>query len=136
MTVDPRTGLVSLSDDECWQLLRSHELGRLAVAADGRPDIFPVNYAVDGSDIVIRTAAGFKLAAAVLGPGVAFEIDGYDEERRAGWSVVVHGPAAEIEQTEELLRAEELKLEPWAEGDKPRYLRITATEVTGRRTPR
>jgi nitroimidazol reductase NimA-like FMN-containing flavoprotein (pyridoxamine 5'-phosphate oxidase superfamily) len=133
MIVDPRTGLETLTDDECWELLGEGEIGRLAVAVDGRPDIFPVNYVVDGSDILIRTAAGFKLAAAVLGPAVAFEIDGIDPEQRRGWSVVVHGQATEIDQTEPLLRAEDLQLAPWAGGDKPRFIRIEVTEVTGRR---
>jgi nitroimidazol reductase NimA-like FMN-containing flavoprotein (pyridoxamine 5'-phosphate oxidase superfamily) len=133
MTADPRTGLETLSDDECWQLLRRGELGRLAVAANGRPDIFPVNYVVDGDDLIIRTAAGFKLAAAVLGPAVAFEIDGIEPENHPGWSVVVHGPATEIDGTEDIVRVESLPLQPWTGGDKPRYLRIAASEVTGRR---
>ena len=37
-----------LDPEACWQLLRSIRVGRLAVCADGRPLIFPVNYVVDG----------------------------------------------------------------------------------------
>ena len=73
---DPET----LGPMECWLLLGQSEVGRLAVAIRNRPDIFPVNYAVDGESIVINTAPGTKLAAAVLGRSVAFEVDLIDPE--------------------------------------------------------
>ena len=47
-----------------------------------QPDIFPINYVVDHGAVVFRTAEGTKLAAAVLGQGVAFEIDGYEAAGR------------------------------------------------------
>ena len=37
----------TLSSDECWVLLESESFGRLAVAAAGEIEIFPVNYAAD-----------------------------------------------------------------------------------------
>ena len=136
-SVDPRTGLETLSEPECWALIDHTTVGRLAVAIDGQPDIFPVNYTVDRTgdrpSVVIRTAPGTKLAAAVLGRGVAFEVDATDEERHRGWSVVVRGHAREIEKLEEYLDAAELPVEPWAEGTKAHYVRIEPTEVSGRR---
>jgi nitroimidazol reductase NimA-like FMN-containing flavoprotein (pyridoxamine 5'-phosphate oxidase superfamily) len=51
-----------LPADECWELLRQSPVGRLAVVVAGDPDIFPINYVVDHGSIVIRTAAGTKLA--------------------------------------------------------------------------
>jgi hypothetical protein len=42
---------------------------------------------------VIRTDAGSKLAAALRGAPVAFEVDGVDETHQVGWSVVVRGRA-------------------------------------------
>ena len=41
-----------LDAEQCWRLLRSIRVGRLAVCAQGRPLIFPVNYVVDGESIV------------------------------------------------------------------------------------
>ena len=70
-------------------------MGRLAVSILERPDIFPVNHVVDHGRIVFRTAAGTKLAAAVLGRAVAFEVDGYDSVAGEAWSVVVKGRARE-----------------------------------------
>lgn len=130
---DPQTGMHLLEADECWQLLRRHEVGRLATAVRNRPDIFPVNYAIDGEHIVINTAPGTKLAAAVLGRAVAFEVDALDPETKTGWSVVVKGTAREIEDLEGLMDAEALGIESWADFDKNRFMRIDPSAITGRR---
>jgi nitroimidazol reductase NimA-like FMN-containing flavoprotein (pyridoxamine 5'-phosphate oxidase superfamily) len=129
--------LQELSQDQCWRMLAKKKVGRLAVSIDNRPDIFPVNYQLDGETIVVRTAPGLKLAAATLGTGVAFEVDSLDEMNHSGWSVVIHGTATEIESVEELLEADRLLIEPWSRGGavKNRYLRIEVAEVTGRMIP-
>ncbi len=121
-----------ISEDECWELLASHHIGRLAVSIAGEPDIFPVNYVVDDRSVVFLTAEGTKLAGAVLGVAVAFEIDAADPLFHTGWSVILRGPASEIEKLDELVAAEDLPLRPWASGVKRRYVRITGS-VSGRR---
>src|SRR2546429_4844649 len=105
MATDCRTGAEIVAKHECWELLRSTEVGRLAVAAAAQQDIFPINFVVDQGSIVFRTAEGTKLAAAVLGRGVAFEIDGYDRQRQDAWSVVVKGRAVEITGLHDLFDA-------------------------------
>ena len=47
---------------------------------------------------MFRTAEGTKLAASVLGRGVAFEVDGLDADAGEAWSVIVKGHAVEIER--------------------------------------
>ena len=132
--MSPADGMLEeLTTDECWHLLNRKSIGRLAVSIKNQPDIFPVNYRVDRDTIVVRTAAGLKLAASTLGQGVAFEVDDLDEAAHRGASVVVRGSATEIEGVDDLLEAERLDVEPWADGPKNRYLRITPTHVTGRR---
>lgn len=123
----------NLTEDVCWNLLATKQLGRLAVSISNQPDIFPVNYRLDDETIVVKSAAGLKLYAATLGEAVAFEVDALDELRQTGWSVVVRGPAFEIERSAELVEAGKLLLEPWAGGERNRYFRITPTQVTGRR---
>ncbi|MEQ8436022.1 MAG: pyridoxamine 5'-phosphate oxidase family protein [Ilumatobacter fluminis] len=122
-----------LTESECWTLMRSADVGRLAVAIGDHPDIFPVNHFVDGNSILFRSAAGTKLAAAVLGRSVAFEVDGYDATDGEAWSVVVKGTARMIENMFEYLEAEELPLFPWHLGPKPNIVRIEPDEITGRR---
>jgi len=122
-----------LSETECWELLDHTTVGRLAVDIAGQPDIFPINFVVDDRGIVFRSAAGTKLAGAVLNGVVAFEIDGYQPGDRTAWSVVVKGNARPIERMQELFDAEDLPLFPWLAWDKPNFVRIEPTVVTGRR---
>jgi len=122
-----------LERHECWALLRSAVVGRLAVAIANDPDIFPVNFVVDHGGVVFRTAEGTKLAAAVLGAAVAFEVDGYDASVGEAWSVVVKGRAVEIQRLHDLFDALDLPLFPWHAAPKHRFVRIEGEEVTGRR---
>jgi uncharacterized protein len=133
MSAHPPTGTLVLEPHECWSLVRSAEVGRLAVAIMDRPDIFPVNHVVDGGTIVFRTAEGTKLAAAVLGEAVAYEVDGYDAEAGDAWSVVVKGRAVELKRMQELFDANDLPLFPWHAAPKSRFVRIEPESITGRR---
>ncbi len=128
-------GLEVVGEKECWSLLESQPVGRLAVAIRNNPDIFPVNYLVDEGTILFRTDPGVKLAAATAGESVAFEVDQYDAETGAGWSVVITGEATEIKKLEEMVRIEELPLVPAVAGRKNRWVRIHPASITGRRIP-
>ena len=59
-------------------------------------------------------------------------MDGFDDERHTGWSVLVVGRAQWLGSAEELGAARKLDLEPWAVGEKTNYVRITPTKVSGR----
>jgi nitroimidazol reductase NimA-like FMN-containing flavoprotein (pyridoxamine 5'-phosphate oxidase superfamily) len=127
--------VVSVLDEEaCWNLLARRELGRLAVCLDGRPDIFPVNYVVDGPQVLFRTAPGSKLAGITGNPEVAFEVDEYDETHAA--SVVLKGVATRLERLVDIDAADALPLTPWIPTLKYRWVRIFPTSITGRRFPR
>ena len=90
-----RFGLEVLDEDECFELMATMEVGRLAVVSGGVPLIFPVNYAVVDGNVVIRTAPGTKLTAAGRNQ-VTIEADEIDPATHTGWSVVVRGRAEEI----------------------------------------
>ena len=128
-----RLGITILEANTCWELLRSSEVGRLAVSIGNHPDIFPVNFVVDHGTVVFRTAEGTKLAAAVLGQSVAFEVDGYDAEVGEAWSVVVKGRAREIERMQNVFDALDLPLFPWHAAPKHRFVRIEPDDLSGRR---
>lgn len=128
-----------LGINECWDRLRSTTIGCLAVivgdGADLRPEIFPVNYAVDHASVVFRSGEGTKVEAIHDHPQVAFEVDGFDPETGTAWSVVVKGTAKPINRTDELLDTISLDVTPWQAGRKNRFVRIHTEEVTGRRFP-
>jgi len=120
-----------LTRDECLAVLSRNDLGRLAVAlADGQPDIFPVNYVLDGDRVVFRSLAGTKLDHAAL-DRVAFEVD--DRNSAGAVSVVVKGVAREITTAldPESERQRQLELETPLSGD--HWVRIVPSSVTGRR---
>lgn len=108
-----------LDANVCWDLLRSADVGRLAVSIMDQPDIFPINFVVDHGTVVFRTAEGTKLAAAVLGRAVAFEVDGFDAQAGEAWSVVVKGAAKEVARMMEVVEATELPLFPWNSSPSP-----------------
>ena len=109
MTTD-HPGITVLSTNACFDRLRGQTIGRLAVSIRDHPDIFPINYVVDRGGIVFRTAEGAKFARVDSGRGVAFEVDGLDDEAGEAWSVVVKGHAVEIERMDGLLDALDLPL--------------------------
>src|SRR5438309_11933612 len=93
---DTKSGLEIIPTADSLALLRTEVIGRIGVVSGGRPEIFPINYAVCGEGILFRTAAGTKLTAAIDGP-VVFEVDRIDAATRSGWSVVVHGRAEQVD---------------------------------------
>jgi nitroimidazol reductase NimA-like FMN-containing flavoprotein (pyridoxamine 5'-phosphate oxidase superfamily) len=130
--------LVELERDECIELLARTGFGRLALSPpDWRtpPVIRPVTYVFDrgSQSIVFRSARGSKFTALLLSAQCAFEIDGIEPAAETGWSVIVQGPIEEIENMAEIHRLERLELHPWAPGEKPHWIRIRATVVSGRR---
>jgi nitroimidazol reductase NimA-like FMN-containing flavoprotein (pyridoxamine 5'-phosphate oxidase superfamily) len=120
-----------LEESRCWDLLASQDVGRLATAVQGMPEIFPLNFVVDGESVIFRTAEGSKLVELVINEKVAFEVDGWNDN--GGWSVVIKGAAAVVESGEAHDRAEALPLRPWVPTIKTNFVRITPTEITGRR---
>jgi len=130
--VEGRTWTELLSPERCWDAAATTAVGRLAVIIDGAPDIYPINYAVDDRTIVFRTGPGSKLRAVTQSQVVAFEVDAVDEPRRAGWSVVMQGRAQEITDPAELRAAGHRALDVWIPAERPVWIRITPTRVSGR----
>ena len=83
--------LEQLSRDECLRLMGLVPVGRIVYTRQALPAVELVNFALDDGDIIIRTDAGGKLAAATRGAVVAFEADSVDVTGHAGWSVTVVG---------------------------------------------
>ncbi len=126
--------MTEIPEDDCWRLLRMHDLGRVAVVIDGRPDIFPVNYVAGEGAVVFRTAPGAKLAHAPM-TQACFEIDGWDSRTGSGWSVMVHGVISEVTDAvdERAERLRSLPVQPFAPGERRYWLALYADQVTGRR---
>jgi Pyridoxamine 5'-phosphate oxidase len=127
MWVDER-GSDVLGVPECRQLLAigaaEHRPGHLGIPGDEAPTVLPVDYAVDGTDVVIRVGEG--LFDSVVGRLVAFEVEGVDDRP---WSVLVRGLALQ-ERPSRLTGAV-----PSPRVGRPggRVIRIRSDVITGRR---
>src|SRR5690348_18419492 len=95
--------LQALTASECWELLATQEVGRVAFTERALPAILPVNYALEGQRIMLRCRAE-GLARRLDGQVVAFEVDDVDRFEQSGWSVVVVGVATRLTHTGDLAR--------------------------------
>jgi uncharacterized protein len=132
--VSGRDRIAVIDRDECLRLLAGEEVGRLAVVVGNSPTIVPVNYVLDGEDVIVRTDPGTKLTWAPRGRA-CFEIDRIRPGTRSGWSVVVTGRMEEVTRFQPSTwdRIRQLGVDPWAGGDKEHWLRLASDRITGRR---
>jgi len=127
-----RPVLEVLSTAECRTYLAPGGVGRFLFTAARGPVAMPVNYRMLGDDIIFRTTVPTSAAAA--GPRrVSFEVDHLDGALSEGWSVLVSGEASPVTAQAELDKVTALAIDPWAGGDRDVYIRIVASEITGRR---
>ena len=131
MDID-RNGMLVLSQEECILRLGDRGVGRVAVSIGALPAIFPVNYATCAGDVYFRAAAGTKLAAATRNAVVAFEIDDLDRLSHTGWSVQVVGPAAVVDDPDDIYRLRSLPLVRWIGAAPDTLVRISSDLVSGR----
>ena len=116
-----------LSEPECWAMLKSQELGRLAFHHDDGVRITPVNYAVAGDHIVFRTGDGSMFSDLLQAADVAFEVDVASDSTAE--SVVCRGVAIEL-HGEQALMTDQLRLRPWVATRKTHTMAIRVTEIS------
>jgi nitroimidazol reductase NimA-like FMN-containing flavoprotein (pyridoxamine 5'-phosphate oxidase superfamily) len=124
--------LQTLSREDSLALLATVPLGRLVFTQHALPVVVPVNFVLDGGEIVIRTGETSTLAAGLRGTVVAFEVDQFDTAHQSGWSVTVTGRAWEETDAGEVARLSELPLRPWAAGIRERFIKLSIEIVEGR----
>lgn len=130
----PQGPVTELTELHAWSLLESRGFGRLALSMDDRPQIFPLNFVATGSTVVFRTGAGAKLRELLHNRHVAFEADEVNEE--GAWSVVIRGLAEVLEDDQDIRAADALPLPHWTPTLEYVYVRITPTDIRGRRFER
>lgn len=129
--MDTTHRITQLDPVECLALLATVEVGRVVFTDRALPAILPVAFVVDGAGVALRTARGSRLARAAAGAVLAFEADEVHPATGDGWSVVVTGGAALVEDAGERDRLDRL-LRPWVPGLNDAFIRIPFDVVTGR----
>src|ERR1700722_3287706 len=106
----------AIPEAECLDLLGRARLGRICFRTYTLVAVRPVNFVLDGSDLVFRTAVGSKLMTAVSGARVTFEVDDFDPETGTGWSVIAVGIAGLVRDPQQAARVDKV-LHSWMPGD-------------------
>lgn len=65
--------IIHLSDEQAWHILQSNQIGRIATAREGAPEIYPVSYIIHDWKIYFRTGTESRLRRETEGKLVAFE---------------------------------------------------------------
>ena len=121
----------NVTEEVCWELLETEQIGRLAVTAQDGVDIYPIDYLVANGVIYFRSAPGRKLINLTADPTVAFEADGTVDRQR--WSVVVRGTANRMDLDSEIEASGVNQLKSHSPTTKWNYVQITPSTITGRR---
>jgi uncharacterized protein len=125
--------LEQLPRDECMRLMGSVPVGRIVYTRQALPAVEMVNFALVEGDIVIRTSAEGKLAAATRGAVVAFEADSVDLVEHTGWSVTIVGQARAVTSGAEIRSLERAAPPSWVTRQSGHFVRISPAMVNGRR---
>jgi len=134
----PDRVIEELDETTCLQLISPEGVGRIAYASRYGPAVLPVNYTLRDGAIIFRTAEHGPLDEDLrTGIGgaeykVAFEIDDIDLPNRAGWSVLIQGPAHHVirDKQDEAVQASVQALAP---GERELFVQIVPSRITGRR---
>jgi uncharacterized protein len=123
--------LREIDEAECWELLRSREVGRVAYVDARGPMVVPITFAVGEDSVLFRVAAYSEVARYLPDARAALEVDDIDYYTRSGWSVVLRGRVEAVDSDD--LPAPDARPTPWPEGQRTLHLRLTPEVVTGRR---
>ncbi|HTW13843.1 MAG TPA: pyridoxamine 5'-phosphate oxidase family protein [Nocardioides sp.] len=123
--------LADLPAFECWSLLESAEIARVAWTGPRGVLVVPVNYTISDGALWFRTTPTAEIIRDTSEQWVAVEVDDLDPGTRSGWSVVVRGPIELVDAEDAPDRLAELRV--WPPGLRIAYVRVEPGEVTGRR---
>lgn len=115
---------------QCYDLLRTHCVGRLCFLDGDTPIAYPVSFRLHrtdaGSSLVVRTHPG-SLVAKLAGPA-SFLVDEIDVDERTAWSVLVRGGTHRVHETDHLPVPE-----PWIAEGRHVWLVLEIAAISGRR---
>ncbi|MDH6409885.1 nitroimidazol reductase NimA-like FMN-containing flavoprotein (pyridoxamine 5'-phosphate oxidase superfamily) [Aurantimicrobium minutum] len=120
-----------LDDEESWEIIQANQIGRIASAREGAPDIYPISYVVHNWKIYFRTGAESRLRKETDGRLVAFE---------SGWQMMKHfsstvalGVVRTLTSEEAAKVLDRLPIVDFAPDQDYVWMELDPTEVRGRR---
>ena len=124
--------MATLTAYDCWGLLETEEIARVAWATSDGVAIVPVNYTVSDGCLWFRTQPDSSLGRQCREGGhLAVEVDHVDRSSHRAWSVVVNGSASLVSAEDVPDAAMEMRV--WPQGLPRTFVRLEPDELTGRR---
>lgn len=130
-----RTGSIRrLPEQECWELLGTTTVGRVAFVSAAGQQLIPLNFAVSDRIVYFHTAPDSVLSAMAAGMGdVAFGVDYHAQTSRDGWSVTVAGSTSTVDDPVVVDKlAAHPRVLPWAPGERSLLVQLVPRSITGR----
>src|SRR5215813_7879049 len=131
-----------LDEAECLRLISAGGVGRLAYSGRLGPVVIPIGYKLSDGSIVFRTVLDSPtdedLRTGIRGADykVTFEVDEMDDDARAGWFVVVQGPARHMDADDDRISVWEPGARSSGRLAREHFMIITPDLVRGRRLRR
>jgi nitroimidazol reductase NimA-like FMN-containing flavoprotein (pyridoxamine 5'-phosphate oxidase superfamily) len=131
-----------LDERECMELIVQRRIGRLGYTGRFGPTVLPVRYKLYEGSIVFHTLEDtfteedLRTGIAHAEYQVAFEVDQYDPEGRAGWVVEVVGSAHQVDTEAERTSIINARADPWPEAEWGHLIRIQPLRIGGLRIHR
>jgi nitroimidazol reductase NimA-like FMN-containing flavoprotein (pyridoxamine 5'-phosphate oxidase superfamily) len=128
-----------LDEAECLRLIPAEGIGRLAYSGGFGAVVVPVGYQRLDSSIVFRTVLDSPtdedLRTGIQGADykVTFEVDDIDRDERAGWVVLIQGPARHVNSDDDHSSVWEPASRSSARPAREHFMIITPSLVWGRR---
>jgi nitroimidazol reductase NimA-like FMN-containing flavoprotein (pyridoxamine 5'-phosphate oxidase superfamily) len=116
---------------DCWGLLETEEIARIAWAGPDGVSVVPVNYVVASGALWFRAQPESALGRQSSGGRVVVEVDHVDRRDRSAWSVVVVGTAEPVDMDE--VPEPVMEMQVWPVGPHGLFVRVEPDDVTGRR---
>lgn len=121
-----------LDEEECLARLATSTVGRIGQVRDGRVEIIPVNYRIDGRHLYLRTREDGILSGLHEEADVAFEVDHIEALEGSGWSVLLGGRVERVEPDEAESIEAAAHVRPWAGSERALWFRFVIERISGR----
>ncbi|MHB1290188.1 pyridoxamine 5'-phosphate oxidase family protein [Georgenia sp.] len=123
-----------LSRHECVQLLSSVSVGWIAYCRAEGPGMVPVNFVLNGDEVVIRALYSDKLVAAARDSVMSVGASMLDMAARTGWSVNVTGRTGFV--GDPLVNPSLPDVQSWIPWERNVLISVAMEHVSGRRLSR
>lgn len=120
-----------LTEEESWAIVKQNEIGRVASAREGAPDIYPVSFVVHNWCIYFRTGVDSRLRTDTEGKLVAFETA--VQESHSFSSTVSLGVLSVVTEAQVIAELDLLPIVDFAPRTNYVWMALKPQELRGRR---